>query len=215
MKSRPPVKASRKPPARRMGPAGSATWHAILDGAEEILREEGYAALNARKIADRVGIKRQLVYYYFRDNDALFVEMFNRLAGRELDRLKSALETDRPLRETWDAGIFTIDTMLVSEFLVLANRNPAVREAVVKYVAVARDIQIAALNKALKGRKFPQMDMPLAALAVLATGVAFVLPREAALGFTNGHQEILHVIEKFLTQTEAGRTPGKQRATAR
>lgn len=198
-----------------MGPAGSATWHAILDGAEELLREKGYAALNTRKIADRVGIKRQLVYYYFRDNDALFVEMFNRLAGRELDRLKSALDSNKPLRETWDAGIFTIDTMLVSEFLVLANRSQAVREAVVKYVSAARDIQIAAFEKTRNGPGFPPLDIPPAALAILAMGVAFVLPREAALGFTKGHHEILHVIEKFLARTETARCTEKKREARR
>src|ERR1700757_2358581 len=30
---------------RRMGPRGSENWHAMLDGAEDILREEGHAQL--------------------------------------------------------------------------------------------------------------------------------------------------------------------------
>ena len=64
---------------RRMGPAASPTWHAILDSAADILREEGYAALNARRIAERAGIKRQLVYYYFCDNDDLIIQLFDRI----------------------------------------------------------------------------------------------------------------------------------------
>src|SRR4051812_6128286 len=38
-------------PARRMGPEGSATWNLMLDGAEAILREEGYAELTSRRVA--------------------------------------------------------------------------------------------------------------------------------------------------------------------
>jgi len=36
------------PKERRMGPEGSDNWHAMLDGAEAILREEGHAALTSR-----------------------------------------------------------------------------------------------------------------------------------------------------------------------
>ena len=106
-----------------MGPAGAPTWHAILDGAELIMREEGYAALNAKRIAERTGIKRQLVYYYFSDIDDLYVQLFHRIADRALDHLKSALENKHPLRETWDVGINTFDQTLIVESMALANRN--------------------------------------------------------------------------------------------
>ena len=44
-----------------MGPVNSTTWSLVLDGAESILKEEGYAALTSRRVAERVGIKQQLV----------------------------------------------------------------------------------------------------------------------------------------------------------
>ena len=75
---------------RRMGPPGSENWHAMLDGAEDILREEGHAALTSRRIADRIGVKQRLVYYYFRTMDDLIVEMFHRRSEMELTRLREA-----------------------------------------------------------------------------------------------------------------------------
>jgi AcrR family transcriptional regulator len=48
---------------RRMGPPGSDNWHAMLDGAEAILRDEGHAALTSRAVAERIGVKQRLVYY--------------------------------------------------------------------------------------------------------------------------------------------------------
>lgn len=192
-----------------MGPPGTPTWHAILDGAEAILREEGYAALNARRLADRVGIKRQLVYYYFRDNDHLVVELINRAARRVLDRLERALVSDKPLRETWDAGLFTVDAALIAEIIALASRSEAAREAVFNFVAASRAIQIAALEKALKNWKSPRLDIPESALAIIAMGIALVLERDASIGFTRGHDEIKGFIQRFLAQTEskAGKRP--------
>jgi AcrR family transcriptional regulator len=195
---------SRRTPVRRMGPSGSPTWHLILDTAEQILQEQGYAALNARHIAERAGIKRQLVYYYFQDNDDLFVQLFDRVADQLLDKMRAALESENPLRETWDGGVITNDATIMAEFAVLANRSEPVRAAIMKYIAAARDIQVAALAKAFDGRKLPNVDLPPIAIAILASSVALTLNREAGLGFTKGHEEVRRVIEQFLEQAESG-----------
>ena len=67
---------TRPGPARRMGPSGSEVWHSILDGADDILREEGHAELTSRRIAERIGVKQRLVYYYFNTMDDLVVALF-------------------------------------------------------------------------------------------------------------------------------------------
>src|SRR5688572_12242868 len=107
---------------RRMGPTGSENWHAMLDGAEDILREEGHAELTSRRVAERVGVKQRLVYYYFSTMDDLIVETFRRLSTRELDRLKEISKGDQPLREIWEVSSRSTDARLISEFMALANR---------------------------------------------------------------------------------------------
>ena len=79
------TEAQLSPTTRRMGPAGSANWHAMLDGAEDILREQGYAALTSRAVAERIGVKQRLVYYYFRTMDDLFLAAFRRRAEQGLE----------------------------------------------------------------------------------------------------------------------------------
>ena len=91
----------REEAGRRMGPEGSENWHAMLDGAEAILREEGHAHLTSRSIADRIGVKQRLVYYYFRTMDDLVIALFHRMAEREMARLKAAASGERPLRAIW------------------------------------------------------------------------------------------------------------------
>lgn len=195
------MRAAEKTSPRRMGPSGSANWHAMLDGAEDILREEGYAALTSRRIAERIGVKQRLVYYYFQTMDDLIVETFGRLAVRELERLRKAQSSERPLREIWDICIHTSDARLIAEFMALANRIEGLRAEVISFIAESRAIQVKGLSKALK-RKSRKSRIPPVGLAMLATSVALSLTREAKLGVDAGHREMMAVIGDFLSEIE-------------
>jgi AcrR family transcriptional regulator len=186
---------------RRMGPAGSANWHAMLDGAEDILREEGYAALTSRAVAERIGVKQRLVYYYFSTMDDLIVETFRRLSVRELERLRGALSSPRPLRELWDVCIHTSDTRLISEFMALANRSAGLKAEVITFIEQSRAIQVEALSRALAA-KDQDSRVPSVGLALLATSVALTLTREHELGVSAGHAEIAAAIGAFLREIE-------------
>lgn len=184
-----------------MGPVGSATWHLMLDGAEAILREEGYAELTSRRIANKVGIKQQLVYYYFRTMDDLIVEAFRRLSRREIERLEGALESDRPLHEIWNVCVNTSDARLISEFMALANRSEGVRAEVIAFIEQSRRLQAAALARALE-RRPGASALPPVAITFLATSAALALNREAALGVSLGHAEIEQLIAQSLSAFE-------------
>jgi AcrR family transcriptional regulator len=189
-------------PTRRMGPIGSPIWHGMLDGAEKILRDEGYAALTSRRIAEVFGVKQRLVYYYFQTMDDLIVETFHRLSVRELERLRTAASAKRPIRELWSICIHTGDAPLISEFTALANRIPGLRKEVVTFIEESRAIQVEALSAALK-RKARSNKIPPVGLALLATSVALSLSREAELGVNAGHKEINTLIGEFLSLMEA------------
>jgi len=180
---------------RRMGPAGSENWHAMLDGAEEILREEGHAALTSRRVAERIGVKQRLIYYYFRTMDDLIVETFHRLSERELARLKAAAQSDLPMREIWDVCIHTTDARLISEFMALAHRIEGLRNEVTFFIEESRSIQVRAIEEAAK-RLSGAVPMSAACLALLATSLALSLSRESQLGISSGHDEAKALIDK-------------------
>ena len=73
---------------RRIGAEDSATRAQLLDAAEQLLLEEGYAAVTSRRVAAKAGLKPQLVHYYFRTMDDLFVEVFRRRAEANLARFE-------------------------------------------------------------------------------------------------------------------------------
>jgi AcrR family transcriptional regulator len=192
---------AKKTASRRMGPVGSDNWHSMLDGAVDILREEGYAALTSRRIADRIGVKQRLVYYYFKTMDDLIVEMFRRLSVRELERLRDAAASEHPLREIWHVCIHTADARLISEFMALANRIPALRSEVISFIEESRRMQVMAITAALERGSGPRSLPPLA-VAIIATSVALSVTREAQLGTTNGHADVMDVIWRYLHDLE-------------
>ncbi|MDB5724653.1 MAG: betI 9 [Novosphingobium sp.] len=189
-------------PARRMGPAGSEIWHAMLDGAEVILREEGHAELTSRRIAERIGVKQRLVYYYFHTMDDLVAALFRRLSERELKRLGDALSSPRALREIWNTNVSSTDARLISEFMALANRIPELRAEVTHFIEQARAIEIAAVQTAFQ-RNASGKRIPAAAIAFIASSVALSLSRERQLGVSSGHAQIVEVIEAFLDELDA------------
>ena len=65
---------------RRIGTETSKTRAALLDAAEKLMLEEGYAAVTSRHVAAKAGLKPQLVHYYFRTMEDLFLALFRRRA---------------------------------------------------------------------------------------------------------------------------------------
>src|SRR5258708_37148964 len=83
--------------ARRIGAPDAKNRGVLLDAAEQLLLEDGYAAVTSRRVADRAGLKPQLVHYYFRTMEDLFLEVFRRRAEEGLRVLATALASPQPL----------------------------------------------------------------------------------------------------------------------
>jgi AcrR family transcriptional regulator len=188
-------------PARRMGPPGSEVWHTMLDGAEDILRDEGHAELSSRRIAERIGVKQRLVYYYFHTMDDLLVALFRRLSERELKRLRESLQSPHALRAIWDTNVGSTDARLIAEFMALANRIEDLRHEVTRFIEEARAIEIDAIQSALERRGALSGISP-PALAIIASSVALALTREKQLGISSGHDEVIAMVERFFSTLE-------------
>lgn len=188
---------------RRMGSIDSQMGESMLNAAEEVLREEGYAALTSRRVADHLGVKQRLVYYYFRTMDDLVLETFKRLSVRELGRLRSAISSERPLHEIWDICINTSDARLISEFMALANRNEGLRDAVIVFIEESRKMQVQTLRKAMADCTTRKQHLPPEVVAFIGTSVALALNREVALGTRKSHAAVEKTIKQFFDELES------------
>src|SRR6185503_15270272 len=89
----------------------------LLDATEEVMLEDGYAAVSSRSVAAAVGINAPLVHYYFPTIDDLFVAVLQRRAGRNVERMAEALASPEPLFAWWELASDPRGTGLMVELL--------------------------------------------------------------------------------------------------
>lgn len=180
----------------------SLTRTAILDATEQIMREEGYAAVSSRKIAAKAGLKSQLVHYYFRSMDDLFMALFQRVEEQQFQRLTQAIASKTPLRTLWKINLDTNGPWLNKEFIALATHREHLRQEIARAAERTRHIYAAVLSRVLKERGLSQTAWPPLVLSILLDGASRLINSETALGTAAGHEETIAFIEHFLGQIE-------------
>ena len=179
------------------------TRAAILDAAEDIMRNEGYAAVSSRRVAERAGSKTMPVHYHFGSMDDLFLALYRRSEDKHFNRLTKALTSATALRDLWELGRDPADSGLIGEYLALANHRPALREEVARSGERVRAIETAIIASTLKKGGQPQFgDASPAVLAFILEAVCRTLVAERALGIEAAHAEIESFVEQILDQVE-------------
>ncbi|MGI5218775.1 TetR/AcrR family transcriptional regulator [Nocardia sp. CA-290969] len=179
------------------------TRSALLDAAEQVMLEDGYAAVSSRRLGARAGVNPALVYYYFGNMDSLFVALFRRGAERSYQRLLAAADAEQPLWALWDAIHDQSRTALTMEFVSLATHRPSIRSEIAQSSKRFRELQLELVSRALRGRDHDRWN-PVT-LVMLMSSVSRFLRMEEAFDIDAGHAEITSVIEDFLTEVEGVR----------
>jgi len=187
---------------RRIGAADSKTRAQLLDAAEQLMVEEGYAAVTSRRVGARAGLKPQLVHYYFRTMDDLFIEVFRRRADQNLAAFERAVVADSSLRTLWKLNTDPRGAAFTIEFVALANHRKAIRAEIARYAERSRAAQLEALAAALTADGIgPDRIPPIVAL-LLMTGLTQVLSLERGLGVTAGHDATLSFVQDVIDRLE-------------
>jgi AcrR family transcriptional regulator len=191
------------PSSRRIGAQDSKTRAQLLDAAERLLLDEGYAAVTSRRVASKAGLKPQLVHYYFRTMDDLFVEVFRRRAEADLPRFERAIAKDGSLRNLWRLNADPRGAAFAIEFAALANHRKAIRAEIARYAERFRAAQIEAVRAALAGHGIAEDRLPAIVAVLGMTGLSQVMALEGALGVTAGHDTMLEFVERTIAGLEA------------
>lgn len=185
----------------RTGVARSAKRSAILDATQALMIERGYAAVSARNVATRAGIKPALVQYYFPSMEELLLEVYRRAAEHSIERQAAALASPRPLHTLWALSTEGGDTALAIEFMALANHRKTIRAEIARFSERARALQAEALSRLL-----PDADHNLpGGVSVLLAGAARALVMETNLGIAGGHLEARAIVERWLDASDPPR----------
>ena len=187
---------------RRIGAADSKTRIRLVDAAEQLLLEEGHAAVTSRRVGAKAGLKPQLVHYYFRTMDDLFIEVFRRRADESLVRAERVVAEQGTLRALWRLNADPRGAAFNIEFVALAKHRPAVRAEVARYAERYRAAQLRALTAALGSDGVPPDRLPPVVALLLMTGLSQVLALEQTLGVTAGHDETLAFVAAAIDRLE-------------
>jgi TetR/AcrR family transcriptional regulator len=191
--------------ARRLGAPDAKNRIVLLDAAESLMRAEGYAAVTSRRVAEKAGLKPQLVHYYFRTMDDLFLEMFRRRAEQMLHYLHLALKSDQPLWALWELGTDAAGTSMTMEYIALANHRKALRAEIARYAELFRREQVKTLTSAMERYDVDFEEFSPTVLMVLLTGATQALVQEEMLEMTVGHDETMKFANRWLTVLEGER----------
>jgi TetR/AcrR family transcriptional regulator len=180
----------------------------LLDAAEGLMLQEGYAAVTSRRVATAAGLKPQLVHYYFRTMDDLFVAILQRRGEEALRLQEAALAGPHPLRALWAFSSDPAAVAVTMEFMGLANHRKTIRTQLAHFAEQLRAAQVKALT-ALGERGGLPAGMSPETAAVLMTSVSQVVVNEQALGMsTGGHEEVLGLVEALLDRLDPLDPPG-------
>ena len=172
--------------ARRIGAPDAKNRMVLLDAAEQLLIEEGYAAVTSRRVAEKAGLKPQLVHYYFRTMDDLFLEVFRRYADQGMEAHRHALASPQPLWALWRFGINPAASRLTMEMAALANHRKALRAEMSRYAERFREDQRQVFVTVLERKGVLPAEVPPVVWSILLTGVSTVVMLGEALGVTVG-----------------------------
>ncbi len=88
-----------------------------MEAAEEVFIEEGISGARMQQIADRAGINKAMLHYYFRSKDKLFQLIFAHKMAQFVPKIESAVQ---------DSNKNTIEKldMFVENYLEMLRKNP-------------------------------------------------------------------------------------------
>jgi AcrR family transcriptional regulator len=189
-------------PARKTS-ARSAAEEALLDAAERLLVEVGYAGITTRRLAEEAGINHGLVHYYFGSNESLLLRALERFTERLIERQRELYASDVPFIEKWRTAmryLLSDDATYEKVWLelqALGWNHPELRGRLARVNAEWR----ASLTEAFaEPHRELGIEMPLDALVSLVITFNVGIMVERLGDIETGHRELLDWIDRWLSR---------------
>ncbi len=182
--------------------ARSAAEDALLDAAERLLFDVGYARITTRRLAEEAGVNHGLVHYYFGSNENLLARTLERFTERMIARQRELYAADMPFVEKWRTAMRYLVSEDVTyekvwlELQALAWNDRALRARLARVNAEWRAVLTEAFARP---QRELEIEMPLDALVSLVMTFNLGIIVERLGGIETGHRELLDWIERWLS----------------
>jgi AcrR family transcriptional regulator len=199
---------------RQISDARQQATVALMDAAEHLLYEVGYAGVTTRAVAEAAGVNHGLVHYYFGSME----ELLTQTLARFVDQLALALEAlyadpSLSFAEKWRLGSQFWVTEPTSRFpkillelLAMGWNRPALQAQLTEVHARFRTIFEHHFGRALRDYGLDETQLPLKVVVAAVTSFQLGLIVEGLSGVEEGHPELLDWIQRWIDDLEAKRT---------
>jgi AcrR family transcriptional regulator len=182
---------------------------ALLDAAERLLIETGYAGLTTRGVAAEAGVNHGLVHYYFGSMEELLLQVLERFTERLVERQTAMYEGDAPFLEKWRTAMHWLEEDVDAgypkvwwELQAMAWNRPEMQERLVQVDGIWRGLLRTYFASALDEY---DIDFPVEATVSLVMAFNKGVQIEQLSGVTEGHRELLGWIDGWLEEKAATR----------
>jgi TetR/AcrR family transcriptional regulator len=185
--------------------ARSAAEDTLLDAAERLLVEVGYAGITTRKLGEEAGLNHGLVHYYFGSIENVLVRTLERFTDRQIARQRAMYAADVPFIEKWRTAMRYLVSDDVAyekvwyELQALAWNRPDLRGRVDRVNSEWRAVLTEAFAEA---RDRYGIEMPLDALVSLVITFNEGIILERLSGVEEGHAALLEWIDGWMEAKE-------------
>jgi AcrR family transcriptional regulator len=180
---------------------------ALLDAAERLLIETGYAGLTTRRVAAEAGVNHGLVHYYFGSMEELLLQVLERFTARLIERQTAMYEADAPFLDKWRTAMRWLEEDVQSgypkvwwELQAMAWNHPEMRDRLVDVDEEWRRLLRTHFASALDEYG---IDFPLEATVALVIAFNKGIQIEQLSGITTGHRALLGWIDGWLEERAA------------
>lgn len=158
------------------------TEEKILHAARDVFQKKGMTGARMQEIADKAGINKALLHYYYRTKDKLFEKVFEMAFSLFIPKVKEMMGSDKPIFEKIE---FFVDSYLnllqkhpyIPGFVISElNRNPDILVNLFeKNVRLQQDNMIEKLNQQIQNEVSQGVLKPITAQNLMVNAISLCL----------------------------------------
>jgi AcrR family transcriptional regulator len=185
----------------------------LMDAAERLLYDVGYAGVTTRAVAEEAGVKHGLVHYYFGSMDELLTQTLERFVDQLAEALEALYEDPGlSFADKWRLGSqFWVDEpasrfpKILLELLAMGWNMRSLQPGLTQVHARFRAIFERHFGQALRDYGLDETEFPLKVIVAAVTSFQLGLIVEGLSDVHEGHQELLDWIQRWIDGLEENR----------
>jgi AcrR family transcriptional regulator len=193
-------------------PARTEAINAILDAAEQLLVEQGHAAITTRKVAQRADVNPGLVHYYFGSMEEVLLQTLERFTARLTERQRALYAEPVPFIDKWRTAMHYLTSDVDAgyekiwfELQAMAWNMAEVRRRLGAVFRGWHDILMNAFDAGLDELGVDREQYPTEAVVSLVMTFNLGIMAERLSGFDSGHARLLSMIDDAIERAYAAR----------